>query len=118
DAPVLERRAARDRRPVHGDEGDHQRDLPDRRGQRAAGARARPQDPDRLAHGRRGRGQADRGTLTVRYALLVYGEPGEALLERLAPADTATTVRVRELETVVSDGPSTEAAEALRGVAL
>jgi hypothetical protein len=53
----------------------------------------------------------------MRYALLVYGEPGAALRERLAPVDTATTVRVHDGDLVVIDGPFAEG-ETLGGVVL
>jgi hypothetical protein len=50
----------------------------------------------------------------VKYLCLVYGATaGDA--ERLRPASTATTVRVRDGQTLVSDGPFAETPEELTG---
>ena len=50
----------------------------------------------------------------MRYLCLVYGAAsGDA--ERLRPASTATTVRVRDGQTIVTDGPFEETPEELTG---
>jgi hypothetical protein len=50
----------------------------------------------------------------VKYLCLVYGAAaGDA--ERLRPASTATTVRVRDGQTLVTDGPFAETPEELTG---
>jgi hypothetical protein len=50
----------------------------------------------------------------VKYLCLVYGAAvGD--VERLRPASTATTVRVRDGQTLVSDGPFAETSEELTG---
>jgi hypothetical protein len=46
----------------------------------------------------------------VRYLCLVYGGAGQ-----LRPAATATTVRVREGQTLVTDGPFAETPDELSG---
>ena len=50
----------------------------------------------------------------MKYLCLVYGAAaGDA--ERLRPASTATTVRVRDGQTLVTDGPFAETPEELTG---
>ena len=50
----------------------------------------------------------------MKYLCLVYGvAAGDA--ERLRPASTATTVRVRDGQTLVTDGPFEETPEELTG---
>jgi hypothetical protein len=46
----------------------------------------------------------------VKYLCLVYGGAGQ-----LRPASTATTVRVRDGQTLVTDGPFAETADELSG---
>jgi len=50
----------------------------------------------------------------VKYVCLVYGAAAGDL-ERLRPAATATTVRVRDGQTLVSDGPFAETPDELTG---
>ena len=50
----------------------------------------------------------------MKYLCLVYGAAAGDV-ERLRPASTATTVRVRDGQTHVSDGPFAESPEELTG---
>jgi len=50
----------------------------------------------------------------VNYLCLVYGAAAGDV-ERLRPASTATTVRVRDGQTLVSDGPFAETPDELSG---
>lgn len=50
----------------------------------------------------------------MKYLCLVYGA-ADGDVERLRPASTATTVRVRDGQTLVTDGPFTETPEELTG---
>jgi hypothetical protein len=50
----------------------------------------------------------------VKFLCLVYGAAAGDL-DRLRPASTATTVRVRDGQTLVTDGPFVEAPEELTG---
>jgi hypothetical protein len=50
----------------------------------------------------------------VKYLCLVYG-PSAGQAERLRPASTATTVRVRDGQTLVMDGPFAETTDELTG---
>jgi hypothetical protein len=54
----------------------------------------------------------------VREYLDLSGEPGVLAGHQLHPADTATTVRVENGRTLMTDGPFIEAKEALGGVFL
>jgi hypothetical protein len=52
----------------------------------------------------------------MRYVLLTYGEePLPPVETTLAPVATATTVRVRDGETLIADGPFADAEETLGG---
>ena len=50
----------------------------------------------------------------MKYLCLVYGA-ADGDVERLRPASTATTVRVRDGQTLVTDGPFAETPEELSG---
>ena len=50
----------------------------------------------------------------MKYLCLVYGAAGGDV-ERLRPASTATTVRVRDGQTLMTDGPFVETPEELSG---
>ena len=50
----------------------------------------------------------------MKFLCLVYGAAGDGA-ERLRPAATATTVRVRDGQTLVADGPFAETPDELAG---